>query len=377
MKRSTKKKIGSFFYWLVLLLYTAALAGVCFIALKVVWSFAEKYELSMPDDVIAGYVDTLEGNILDEGVMNTIKSMPHAFQTDEEVGQLVTEMFSGELDYAEGNSESEDVKVYYLLCDGNAFGKVYLSRDMTKPAAFSAYGYEIELPWDLRPWTVYKEEFDFSGLYTGIEVTVPNNYSVELNGRPFTSDFIVENNIKMDCLANYYDISPDLPTKVRYRYENIIGRLEPVIYDENGNVYTIDTTRDDSQFLKSCSEDRLSRLDAFCSQFTQNYLKYISGVYNNPSAGYYNLQPYLLAGSDLDSRMINNQDGLGWAHTSSFNLDSYVMTNAIDLGGGYFVCYITADSTTFTTGKGEQHTTSELKVLVLDDGNSIKAVSMI
>ncbi|MDO4982213.1 MAG: hypothetical protein Q4E35_01490 [Eubacteriales bacterium] len=377
MKNSKKKKIGSLFYWLFLLLYSAALIGICVIALKVAWNFAEKYELSMPDDIISSYVDGLQGNILDGAVMDTIKAMPHAFQSDEEVAQIVTDMFSGRIEYAEGESESPDIKVYYLICDGYSFGKVYLMKDQSKSPYFSAYGYEIKLPYDLRPWLFYKEEFDFSGLYSGIEVTVPNNYHVMLNGRQFTSDYIVEDNIKMDCLSDYYDICAGLPVKVKYRYENIIGKLEPVIYDEAGDVYTIDTTRDDSQFLKPCAPEKLARLDEFCGQFSQNYLRYISGVYGEPSVGYYNLQPYLLAGSDLDERMINNQDGLGWAHTSSFNLDSYSLTNAIELGDGFFVCYITADSTTYTTGKGEQKTTSNLKLLVLDDGNSIKAVSMI
>lgn len=377
LKRSKKKKIGSFFYWLLLLLYSAVLIGVCALALKAAWSFAEQYESSMPDDVIGAYVDSLQGNILDDTVMNTIKAMPHAFQSNEEVAQIVTEMFSGKIEYAEGESESEDIKVYHLLCDGYPFGKAYLMKDQSKPSGFSAYGYDIKLPYDLRPWIFYKEEFDFSGLYSGIEVTVPDNYTVALNGRPFTAEYVVESNIKMDCLADYYEICSDLPMKVKYRYGNIIGKLDPVIYDETGSVYTIDNSRDDSQFIKSCAGEQMARLDAFCSEFTQNYLRYISGVYGTPSVGYYNLQPYLLAGSDLDSRMINNQDGLGWAHTSSFNLDSYALTDAIELGDGFYVCYITADSTTFTTGKGELKNTSNLKVLVIDDGSTIKAVSMI
>ena len=195
-----------------------------------------------------------------------------------------------------------------------------------------------------------------------------------LNGKPLNQDYIVERGIKYDVLENYYDVGPNLPTKVRYRYDNIIGNVEPVIQDPYGNVVTVDPEQDDSQFIIQVDGDQLMRLNAFCEKFTYEYLKYISGL--NKGAGYGNLAPYLIPGSDLDSRMQNNQDGLGWAHTSSFRLDSYAMTGALSLGEGYYVCQIVADTTTYTSGQGEVRNTSELNVLVFDDGNSVKAVSM-
>lgn len=371
---SKKKKTGSIIYWCLLFLYTIALFALVLFGLKILWDFAVRYEDSVPDKVIEGYVSNLQTNFLDEGVLNTLAQMPHEYQSDDEVREYVKQMFSGKIDYVEADSNSNDTKQYMLLCDNKCFGTVTLVKDPSKESKYTVYGYELPLPWDLRPWMVSKEEFDFNGLYSSVEVTVPEMYTVLLNGRPLTPDYITESGIKYDVLESYYDVGPNLPTKVKYRYDNVIGDIEPVIQDVTGNTITIDPTKDDSQFITPCSSEQLARLNAFCEPFTYEYLKYISGL--NKGAGYGNLAPYLMSGSDLDIRMQNNQDGLSWAHTSSFRLDSYALQGALNLGEGYYVCSIVADTTTLTSGQGEVKNTSELNVLVYDDGNSIKAISM-
>ena len=371
---SKKKKTGSILYWCFLFLYTIILLAVALFGLKILWDFAVKFEDSVPDKVIDGYAANLQRNFLDEGVVNTLAQMPHEYQSDDEVREYVRQMFSGKIDYLETDSGSSDSRKYMLLCDGRCFGTVTLVKDPTKEAKYSVYGYELPLPWDLRPWIVSQEEFDFNGLYSSIEVTVPETYTVLLNGKPLNQDYIVERGIKFDVLESYYDVGPNLPTKVKYRFENVIGHIEPTILDEQGNTVTIDPEQDDSQFITPCDGEQLARLNAFGEKFTYEYLKYISGL--NKGAGYGNLAPYLMPGSDLDIRMQNNQDGLSWAHTSSFRLDSYAMKGALNLGEGYYVCSIVADTTTLTSGQGEVKNTSELNVLVVDDGNSIRAVSM-
>ncbi len=371
-----KRKTGSVVYWIFLFLYTIALLAVVVFGLKILWDFALVYEDSGSDKVIKAYTENLQKNFLDEGVLSTLAQMPHEYQTDEEVSEYVKQIFSGAIEYYESDTESSsDTKTYMLVCDNRCFGNVTLVKDSTKDATYSVYGYELPLPWDLRPWIVSKEEFDFNGLYTSIEVTIPETYTVLLNGKTLTLDYITERDIKYDVLENYYDIVPNLPTKVKYKYDNVIGNIEPVIQNENGEVVVIDSEKDDSQFIESCGSEQLTRLDAFCKDFTYEYLKYISGI--NKGAGYGNLAPYLQSGSDLDQRMQQNQDGLGWAHTTSFNLDSYSLQGAISLGEGYCVCSIVADTTTYTTGQGEVKNTSELNVLVYDSGSEIKAVSMV
>lgn len=381
MSRNNKKKLGKKIYWVTLLVYTAALSIVALIALKAVWSYAEQYEASMPEPVVEEYISGLNANLFDAGVADTISAMPHEVQTDEEVQQAVSELLNGEITYARTTSDEADTNAYAILCNGSSFGKVYLKRDETKSADFIYNGKAMKVPYlnyDLRPWVISKEEFDFTGLYTSVQVTIPETYSVQLNGHTLGEEYIIERDIHYDSLKNYYSINPDLPTKVTYRFDNIVGYLTPVIYDDNGNEYTIDTEKDDSQYIKSCDETQLVRLDAFCSEFVKVYSQYTSGILGEySSGGYASLQKYVLAGSDLDKRLYAALDGYTWAHTNSYSLNSYVLNGAIDLGGGYYVCDVTTETTSVTSGNGEQNDVNNLKILVSDNGTEMYVISLV
>ena len=64
-------------------------------------------------------------------------------------------------------------------------------------------------------------------------------------------------------LEEYYEDYEKLPTKVTYRFENLIGLVEPVIKNEDGQVTAIDSSRDDSQYLRQCSEKERADLQRF------------------------------------------------------------------------------------------------------------------
>lgn len=377
-KKRKKGLIGKIIYWLLLIIWTAALSYGAYFALTTVWGIAEVYEKSMPEPVVDEYVSGLNENLLAQGVAETIAAMPHEFQTDEECLRVVEEMFSGDITYVRSSSSEPDVNAYALRCEGNTFGKVYIKRDESKPSGYEIMGKQVELPWDLRPWQFYKEEFDFNGLYTSVEVTIPSTYYLQLNGNIVGPEYIVESGIKFDSLADYYSVNPDLPTKVTYRFDNIIGHLEPVVLDESGNVYNVDPERDDSQYITPCTPEQLARLDAFCMPFTEAYLKYTSGIYGQHSSGAFSaLGQYLLLNGDLYNRLQMALDGLSWAHTNSFVLHGYVLQGAIDLGGGYYVCQIQAEASSVTQAHGEQRVINELNLIVIDNGAEIRAIALV
>ena len=179
---SDKRKRSKLIYWVCLLAYTVALAAICLLALKAVWSFAEQYQASMPEPVVEKYIAGLNSDLFDAGVADTIAAMPHEVQTDDECQQAVRDILNGEITYARTATTEADTNAYAICCNDSTFGTVYLKRDETKDRNFKVYGKEISLPYDLRPWVVSREEFDFTGLYTSVQVTIPESYSVQLNG---------------------------------------------------------------------------------------------------------------------------------------------------------------------------------------------------
>ena len=354
------------------LLIIAALFG-----LRKVLDYADDYEASRPSHTMDLYVARLPDSLLEGGIADTIAAMPHEVQSDEEVAQHLREMLEGGVTYVRKTGDGDGSITYGLRCGGNEFGTVKLVEDE------SLYQGKIDmdkwpwrlLPWKTIPWRVASETFDFNGLYSSVEVLVPRTYHVYLNGVELGERYIVETDIPYDVLENYYDEYEGLPTKVRYRFDNLIGRMDPVIRDEDGEYFIMDRDADDGQFIRRCSPNTLERLAEFTAGFVTNYMVYTSGTVD-PKSGYQKLAPYLLPDADLDRRMRDAMDGLSWAHTSSVRVNSSTLNSALDLGDGFYLCDITATATTFAMGHGEVVTVSNMRVIVRDQNDDIRAISL-
>lgn len=362
-----KKKRSSRVYWICLLIFGLIITAVCSFGLKLVWEYAEEYEASQSKNTLDAYVEELSKNLWDEGIAETVSSMPHEVQSDEEVAEHVKDMLKNGISYTRKSSSDDGSSINYSLrCNGNEFGVVTIAEDQS---------YADKVRFGMLPWKVESEEFNFDGLYSSVEVVIPRTFSVWLNDIKLGSEFIIEEGIRYDVLKNYYDEFEDLPSKVRYKFDNIIGTLDPVIKDEDGEVFVIDEARDDSQFIKPCSDEELARLSDFTAGFVVNYLKYTSGVLD-PTYGYGLLKPYLKEGADLDNRMQAAMDGLSWAHTVSITVNSTVLNSAISLGDGFYMCDISANATTFAYGHGEVENESNMRVIVEENENGIEAISL-
>lgn len=362
---SRKKKLGRRIYWICLGVYTLILASAAVFCLTKVWGYAEEYEQAQPSKTMDAYVASLSQNLWDDNIEATIAAMPHEVQTDEECAQIVQDMLQNGISYKRASgSGSEMTAVYNLLCDGSQFGQVTLKQDESKAQ---------ELEYGLLPWIVYKEEFDFTGLYSSMQITVPATYSVELNGVELGSEYIIEDGIRYDVLEDYYGDYPNLPTKVTYKFDNIIGHLEPLVYGEDGEQVEIDESRDDSQYIKPVAEETSTRLQEFASAFVERYKSYIAGMYE-PSYGYQRLLPYVTLGSDLDDRLKLAQDGISWSykHGNTVKINFVTLDSAIDVGDGVYIISISSEAV-LTDGEIQSDT---MRLIVTDSGNDIRAVSL-
>lgn len=366
MTRSEKRKRSSRIYWICLALYGILITGAAAYALSQVWVYAEEYEASRPDNTMDEYVAALSENLWGDGIAQTVSEMAHEVQSDEEVAEHVKALLSNGISYVRKAGADHSGINYSLRCNGNEFGVVKLVEDDSNAD---------QIKFGMLPWKVESEEFDFNALYSSVEIVVPRTYEVYLNDVLLGAEYIVEEGIKYDVLAEYYDEFENLPSKVRYKFDNAIGSLEFTVRDEYGEVVVIDETQDDSQFINPCSEEEMDRLGEFAAGFVVNYLKYISGV-TDPMYGYGKLLPYMVEGADLDQRMKNSMDGLSWAHTSSCVVNSVVLNSALSLGDGFYMCDISSNATTFAIGHGEVESVSNMRVIVIDNEGDIKAISL-
>lgn len=378
-----RKKTGSVLYTVVLMLYTLVLIAAACYGLTLVWNYAENYEKARPDNTMNAYIDNLSRNLWNEGVAETIAAMPHEVQTDEECEELVKAMLNDELSYSRlpGGSEGDSTVSYNLLCGGNVFGKVTLIRDPNVEARKSSLNIPLigDVLSEQPPWIVSDEEFDFNGLYSSVSVTVPEAYSVSLNGVKLGEEYIVERDIPYDVLKDYYSQYPALPKKVTYKFDNVFGHLSPVVYNEKGEETVIDETKDDSQFIKPVDEAIMGRLSEFAVPFADAYLSFSAAV-ADPMYSYSKLMPYIQLGGDLDLRLKQAMDGTGnWGHTTSYRFESGQLNRATDVGDGYYILEISAVTTTTFPNHGENGVVTDnngLTVIVHDTDEGIRAVAV-
>lgn len=352
-----EKKSGRF-YFLFLLVYILIVLGVIAFFMTKVWGFAEEYEAARPAHTMDAYVEDLNQNLWNDQVAQAIADMPHEVQSDEECAQVVKNMLSAGISYARtASTGSADSINYALRCGDKVIGKVTLIEDSSLAD---------QVKYDMLPWIVSSEEFDFTGLYSSVEVTVPKSYTVMLNGTALGSEYIIEDNIQFDLLKDYYSSYPKLPVMVTYRYEHIIGELEPVILDDHGNEVLLDESRGQEQFLNNCSDAELAKLTDFTERFAERYQSYNAGIGDDPATVYVNrLAGYIMPGSDLEFRMKAAQDGLGWAHTNSINIEYTILNSAVSFGEGVYLCDY---SSAFTTKgiNGTQDFENNIKMIVID-----------
>ena len=349
---NTKKKrrsgAGAAIYVVVLTLWILFLAAVCLYILSQIWAYASVYDETLVEPVIESYVGNLRENLWDDSIAETVEAMPHPYQSNEEVRQLVREiLMTDEISYAEkAGAVKSDRITYHLLCGENAFGEVTLTQDTSKNlvenvklptqvvGALAKMGVAI-VP-DLYPWKVAEESFDFSGLYSSTTVTAPKNYTVMLNGVTLGEENIIEQDIHFDNLEPYYYRYDNLPTKVTYKCEHIMGHLEPVVYDENGNTVTYDPEQDDSQYMTEVDDAVMDRIRAHIDGFSDAYLK-LSASTGDPVTPYNELLNYIEPGSEMDNTLKQIFLIGDWSHNSYYQYKGSEVVNAWSISGNFYL----------------------------------------
>ncbi len=372
MARKKKKNThGAGVYAAFLLVYILVLGTVIVFGLSRLWEYAKTIDPVEPEGIMDVYIEQLKANVFDQGIAQTVAALPHEFQSNEECVQIVQEMLQGDWSYRRrpGSTNESGFVEYDLICGKNLVGKAVVVRDESKRGT---------VPDNQIPWIVKSNEFYVTGFYTSLKVTAPETYTVRINDIPVGEEYIVQRGIEFDVLKPYYSKYEGLPTKVTYEVENLFGALEPVIYDEDGNVFVYDETKDDMQYIKQPDPETWARLEAFAIGFSDEY-KHFSAATGEFNTAIGRLKPYLIPGSDLEQRLKMAEDGYGWAHTKNYEFNGATLNSAINVGGGVYILDVTTETTVVYPNKGDNgmlHEFDGLTIVAQDFGDSILAVTV-
>ncbi|MDO4991067.1 MAG: hypothetical protein Q4E45_11230 [Eubacteriales bacterium] len=368
-----KRKLGARIYAFFLILYGLLIIAAACYGLLMVWTYAEEYEYTRPYHALDGYLEKINRDRWSDGMAEAVAAMPHETQTDEEIKAFIQDKLSSGITAVRKGGSAES-SIYSLRCNGREIGTVTIDEDTSYRSRIDTTQKPWSLlQWRLYPWKVAGESFDFNALYNSMEVTVPKDYQVLINGVKLGSEYIVQEGIHYDNYQKeYYEYWVGMPTKVTYRFDHIIGEAKMEIRDADGNPVTIDPNRGDEQFTKYESGENFDRYAEFVVPFTTAYLSYISGA-GDSGIRLAELKNYMYPDGTLWNRMQDALDGLGWAHTSYINVKDVTVNSVLTLANGFTEVDVTSTADTYYYGKGELSNTSSMRVLVYDDGERLYA----
>lgn len=355
---SEKKKIT---FGMGLLLYVMIMVLVGYTLIIVLWKYAEQYERTLPTDYMDSYVEGLDMDYIRKKANEALASVPHEFQTDAECADYVLSAAGDSISYSRTTSQGGDDTVSYSVsCGALKVATVTLAQDYNGKVLFS-----------MVPWKLVSENYNFEVGYTPVKVMVPAGGRLEINSKSVDESYISQQNVMYPDSEAYYAQYPTFPYWNEYTVEHLVGNVEFNVYDASGSL----CVPDDNGFYISqplAGDDMYARISGFIDNFLYRYIYFTSALNQDYWGGYVSLQGYLLDGSDLQRRMYNAIDGLTWANSSGFTINSLELHSISRLGNGWYVCDFT--STFNIVEKGT--TTNNYKLLIWDNNNDIRAADL-
>ena len=313
-----------------------ALTFIVFLAigLRIFWGMIDSYEKSQPSHAIDRYIQSFDSEHIRALSRDFVSTLDHRLQSEEDSYALIESLFKGELRYSKKSAESTDDRlVFAILSENRLLGTMALNRlDSGSDTV----------------WEVSDEHFDFSDLLSGREILAPADWTVLCNGNALGDEFITETGIRYPSMEEAYDYGFSLPTLVRYKVGNYIGYVAVSARDAEGNETELQDDPAAYTLSDRCTADQRDRMDDFTRRFLPLYIAFMSNTNHNAYDNYARVHPYLLPGSDLESRFYNAIGGQVYSHSKGDYLHDVVVHGVFDLGGGRFL--IDVDYQVDTTG---------------------------
>ena len=250
------------------------------------------------------------------------------------------------------SASTEDRLVYAIRSDDRLLGTMALNR--------SGEGADTV-------WTVSDEKFEFSDLLNSAELLAPAEWQLSCNGRPLGEAYIAETGIRYPSMEEAYDFGFRLPTLVRYEIGNYIGEAVIVAVDADGNEAPLQTDPSAYTLSDRCTESERARMEDFTRRFLPLYIAFMSNTNHNAYDNYARVHPYLLPGSDLESRFYNAIAGQVYSHSKGDYLHDVVVHGVFELDDGSFL--IDVDYMVDTTGNaGTIENEAGMLIVAVDQG---------
>lgn len=366
MAKQQKKKRSFGWFLFGMLIYAVVFLVAVNFGLKAFWNYMEAYENSRPKIAINAYMENLTEEHICDFSQDLIAQVDHNIQTEEECRTFIMDAIT-DINYAKKSSECTETHQVFVL----RTGKTVIGEFSITAQEPDAYGFT--------PWAFESESFDVSVLNlfgSDYQITVPFDHTVTVNGQVLDSSYITVDKIIYEEIEDYYD-DYELPYRVTYAAQPIMGEMNVVITDPAGNEVTFDETTDWTQYFHNCSAEETQELDDFTAAYVDRYVAFTGSRKNTRNNNYKKLIEYVVADSDFATRLKDALDGLQFGQSQGDKVVSLVANHQVRLEEGRYLCDITYEVDT-TGKKGVVRTTTNAKLIVIqtDDGLKVETMSI-
>ncbi len=343
--------LGMVVYALVFVLLVAGF-------LRVEWDYISRQdrELTQPSHTIERYIGSFDSAHIRALSADFVSSLDPSLKSEEDSRADIEKLFSGQLRYVKiGRESTEERQVYAIISDERTLGTVALES-----------GEKLN---GITQWNVTDEKFDFSDLIESRELLAPAEWRVSCGGSVLDERYITETGIRYPSMTEAYDYGFSLPTLVRYRLGNYIGELEITAADADGNEAQLKDDPAEYRLSDRCTEDVRTRMEDYTRRFLPLYIAFMSNTNHNAYDNYARVKPYLLPGSDLESRFYNAIVGQTWSHSKGDYLHDVVVNGVFEIGESKYL--IDVDYQVDTTGNaGTVANEAGMLIVALDQGRA-------
>ena len=328
MSRTAKKKPS---FLKGLLAYAIFFLSIAVIGLIILFRYLDEYEKTRPERAVEQYMASFDVERIRRYEEDFLLSLDTNIQPPDVSFSIIREFLSPGVQEVKDPANSNDEKISYVLkCEDTVIGSFELVQ-----AEETAFG--------LRPWTVSRENFDFSFLLESCDpVTVPQDYKVYCNGYLLDSSYIIEDNIPFDYIRDYYGSGYELPYLCTYEIGEYLSEITVEVFDETGAPAEVYNENVQEEYLsRYCNAEKKAEVEAFIPAFIEKYVAFTGSSKWNYRENYFALEDYLVKGGDLQVRTYNTMDSLVFGTYRNNVITGIDIRKILDVGSGQYMCDLT------------------------------------
>ena len=326
-----------------LLIYVAVFLVLAFAVLTVLRRYAVAYERSQITDYLQAYESSMTADPPREACLAALEALRPGTSESEENIRWMKELL-GEASFVKlSDRSSAELAVYGIRAREEQIGTVSF-----RPGEDLGFGRSS--------WVLADEEYDFSAFTHSLNFTVPEDYSVRVNGVTLGKEYIVERDIPYEMLAECYEHFDGLPHMVRYESGSWLGDAEVEVLNAAGEVQSEDQLRE-SVYLDNCPEHIRQMAEVFMPEFIDAYVVFTANLYGASYNNFMQLRNYVLGESDLHIRMRQAIESFGYTTTHEAEVVSMQINALTELGDDRYLADVSYS--TRITGSSDPVVTDE------------------